>query len=130
MDDFFSDDIDPDTRRGRGATRNHAGRFEPHTRHRMDDGWEAQDQTPVATQVYTDHPRRIITRNQSPDVPFDRSINPYKGCEHGCVYCFARPTHTYLGLSAGLDFESRSRRLVYGKSAFLQHSPDHDRFRD
>ncbi len=107
MDDFFSDDIDAEARRGRGATRNLTGRFEPHTRHRTLDGWEVQGQDPLKTQVLDDHPRKIITKNQSPDVPFDRSVNPYKGCEHGCVYCFARPTHTFLGLSAGLDFESR-----------------------
>ena len=107
MNDLFTDDIDAEARRGRGAVRNLTGRFEALMRHRADDGWEAQPQDVVRTQVLDDHPRRIITRNQSPDVPFDRSINPYKGCEHGCVYCFARPTHTFLGLSAGLDFESR-----------------------
>lgn len=107
MNDLFTDDIDEQARRGRGAVRNLTGRFEALTHHRADDGWEVQEQTVVKTQVLDDHPRKIITRNQSPDVPFDRSINPYKGCEHGCVYCFARPTHTYLGLSAGLDFESR-----------------------
>ncbi|WP_185804179.1 PA0069 family radical SAM protein [Pontivivens nitratireducens] len=107
MNDLFTDDIEEQARRGRGALRNLTGRFEALSHHRADDGWEPQEQTAVKTQVLDDHPRRILTRNQSPDVPFDRSINPYKGCEHGCIYCFARPTHTYLGLSAGLDFESR-----------------------
>jgi len=107
MNDLFTDDIEEQARRGRGALRNLTGRFEALSHHRADDGWEPQEQTVVKTQVLDDHPRRILTRNQSPDVPFDRSINPYKGCEHGCIYCFARPTHTYLGLSAGLDFESR-----------------------
>ncbi|SOH93152.1 DNA repair photolyase [Monaibacterium marinum] len=116
MNDLFTDDIDEAARRGRGAVRNLTGRFEALTHHRADDGWEPQEQAVVRTQVLDDHPRKIITRNQSPDVPFDRSINPYKGCEHGCVYCFARPTHTYLGLSAGLDFESR----IFAKSNAAQ----------
>ena len=63
--------------------------------------------TPVRTEVAIERPRSIIARNQSPDVPFDSSINPYRGCEHGCIYCFARPTHSFLGLSPGLDFETR-----------------------
>ncbi|MGB0497492.1 MAG: PA0069 family radical SAM protein [Rubricella sp.] len=107
MDDLFRDRIEAGARRGRGAASNRAGRFEPETRARTEDGWEHQEDAPRRTLVHRDHPRRIITRNQSPDVPFDRSINPYKGCEHGCIYCFARPTHEYLGLSAGLDFETR-----------------------
>ena len=61
----------------------------------------------LRTEISVEHPRSILTRNESPDVAFDRSINPYRGCEHGCIYCFARPTHGYLGLSAGLDFETR-----------------------
>src|SRR5207302_6771455 len=74
----------------------------------FDDGWQSiDDLPPFKTDVQADATRRIITRNESPDISFDRSINPYRGCEHGCVYCFARPTHTYLGLSAGLDFESK-----------------------
>ena len=95
-------------RRGRGAGVNPTGRFEAETRHVFDDGWNSlEDLQPFRTQVQVERPRTIITRNDSPDISFDRSINPYRGCEHGCVYCFARPTHAYMGLSAGLDFESR-----------------------
>ena len=95
-------------RRGRAAGINPAGRFEPVSRHVFDDGWRTLDELPpFNTEVSTETPRKIITRNESPDLPFDRSINPYRGCEHGCVYCFARPSHAYMGLSAGLDFESK-----------------------
>ena len=94
-------------RRGRGAGLNMAGRFEPYDRIRVDDGWELEDERPLRTEVAIERPRSIITRNSSPDVPFDRSINPYRGCEHGCIYCFARPSHAFLGLSPGLDFETR-----------------------
>lgn len=95
-------------RRGRGAATNPVGRFEPHARMPIDDGWDPGDEIhPLRTEVALERPRRIITRNTSPDIPFDRSINPYRGCEHGCVYCFARPSHAYLGLSPGLDFETR-----------------------
>ena len=98
---------DPNAR-GRAALSNRAGRFERFDRDRVDDGWEIEeDLPPVRTDVSLESPRKIITRNTSPDVPFDRSINPYRGCEHGCIYCFARPTHAYLGLSPGLDFETR-----------------------
>jgi DNA repair photolyase len=88
---------------------NATGRFEPTVRITVDDGWGSaeDDPPPLATTLTEDATRTIIARNTSPDVPFDRSINPYRGCEHGCVYCFARPTHAYLGLSPGLDFESR-----------------------
>ncbi|MGR3483743.1 MAG: PA0069 family radical SAM protein [Paracoccaceae bacterium] len=97
-----------DRRRGRGARSNAPGRFEPHARSVEADGWDRPDDAPpLRTTVARERPRRVITRNASPDVPFDRSINPYRGCEHGCVYCFARPTHAYLGLSPGLDFETR-----------------------
>jgi len=94
----------------RGAASNATGRFERFAAEAFDDGWgreEQDDLPPVRTQVALDATRTIITRNSSPDVPFDRSINPYRGCEHGCIYCFARPTHAYLGLSPGLDFETR-----------------------
>ncbi len=95
-------------RRGRGAGVNPSGRFEPISRHVFDDGWQAfDDLPPFKTEVQVEAPRKIVTRNESPDVPFDRSINPYRGCEHGCVYCFARPTHSHMGLSAGLDFEAK-----------------------
>ena len=97
--------------KGRGATDNRVGRFEPHDRIAVDDGWfasqELLDAPGPQTSLHIDTARTIIARNQSPDVPFDRSINPYRGCEHGCVYCFARPSHAYLGLSPGLDFETQ-----------------------
>jgi DNA repair photolyase len=95
-------------RRGRGTLSNASGRYEPIARIAFDDGWQSLEELPpFKTEVQIDSTRRIITRNESPDISFDRSINPYRGCEHGCVYCFARPTHAYLGLSPGLDFESR-----------------------
>jgi DNA repair photolyase len=97
-----------DRRRGRGAGINPSGRFEPQSRHVFDDGWESLEELPpFKTEVQVEKPRNIITRNDSPDISFDRSINPYRGCEHGCIYCFARPTHAYMGLSPGLDFESK-----------------------
>lgn len=100
--------LDPERRRGRGATSNRSGRYEREARVDVDDGWGVLEDLPAfVTQVQVEKPRRIITRNASPDIPFDRSINPYRGCEHGCIYCFARPTHSYMGLSAGLDFESK-----------------------
>ncbi|MBB3975807.1 DNA repair photolyase [Rhizobium azooxidifex] len=100
--------IDIDRRRGRGAGMNFSGRFEQQVRERFDDGWQTlEDLPPFKTEVQVEKPRSIITRNESPDIPFDRSINPYRGCEHGCIYCFARPTHAFMGLSAGLDFEAR-----------------------
>jgi DNA repair photolyase len=93
---------------GRGAVANASGRFENEARFREDDGWGSADDPPhLRTHVSEERARTIITRNDSPDISFDRSINPYRGCEHGCSYCFARPTHAYLGLSAGLDFETR-----------------------
>ncbi|MEQ6248159.1 PA0069 family radical SAM protein [Sulfitobacter sp. HNIBRBA3233] len=96
------------TLKGRAAQSNHAGRFERLTRDAVDDGWAEEDALPVLrTETSIEQPRSIITYNRSPDLPFDRSINPYRGCEHGCVYCFARPSHAYLGLSPGLDFETR-----------------------
>ncbi|MEM6635107.1 MAG: PA0069 family radical SAM protein [Pseudomonadota bacterium] len=94
--------------RGRGTETNRVGRFETFSKVAESDGWDLEeDLPPLRTEVQIERPRKIITRNQSPDISFDRSINPYRGCEHGCVYCFARPSHGYLGLSAGLDFESR-----------------------
>jgi len=95
-------------RRGRGAVTNASGRYEPHAKVPFDDGWQSLDELPpFKTYVTEERARKIITRNESPDIGFDRSINPYRGCEHGCIYCFARPTHAYQGLSPGLDFESR-----------------------
>ncbi|HZS65097.1 MAG TPA: radical SAM protein, partial [Xanthobacteraceae bacterium] len=100
--------IDRERRRGRGTVSNASGRYEPLARVAFDDGWRSlEDLPPFKTTVTLDATRKIITRNQSPDISFDRSINPYRGCEHGCVYCFARPTHAYLGMSPGLDFESK-----------------------
>src|SRR5438094_7818551 len=96
-------------RKGRGAASNGTGRFEQEKRVAFDDGWGSADEAipRVATTLSVDATRTIIARNDSPDIGFDRSINPYRGCEHGCIYCFARPTHAYLGLSPGLDFESK-----------------------
>src|SRR3712207_1174701 len=103
----------PDLRTGRGAPENRTPtRFNLPVRE-ADGDWldEREDQDgslpPLRTTVTVEKPKTIIARNSSPDVGFDRSINPYRGCEHGCIYCFARPTHEYLGFSAGLDFESR-----------------------
>ena len=105
-------------RKGRGAVSNRTGRYEKARYERVHDGWAAghapeagadpeDEPPPLRTTVALDASRTAIVRNQSPDIPFDRSLNPYRGCEHGCVYCFARPTHAYLGLSPGLDFESK-----------------------
>ncbi len=96
-------------RKGRGVLSNDDGRFEPYRHVRVDDGWAPQQEPGPAfkTTVTVDNSQSILARNQSPDVPFEQSVNPYRGCEHGCVYCFARPTHTYLGWSAGLDFETK-----------------------
>ena len=102
-----------ETRRGRGATANPDGRFEATRRELFDDGWAADAPAPLRTVVTAERARTLITRNTSPDISFDRSINPYRGCEHGCVYCFARPNHAYVGLSPGLDFETK-----------LFHKPD------
>ncbi|ASP79418.1 PA0069 family radical SAM protein [Sinorhizobium meliloti WSM1022] len=100
--------IDVDRRRGRGAALNISGRFEQKTREVFDDGWQTLEELPpFKTEVQIEKPKTAITRNDSPDISFDRSINPYRGCEHGCIYCFARPTHAYMGLSAGLDFEAK-----------------------
>src|SRR5678810_1019316 len=85
-----------------------SGRYEAEARTAFDDGWQSlEDLPPFTTSVALDTSRKVITRNDSPDIGFDRSINPYRGCEHGCVYCFARPTHAYLGLSPGLDIEAK-----------------------
>ena len=116
VDRRLLDTLSPgDPRRGRGAVSNPAGRFEAITHESFDDGWETHvDFLSEASETswHSETARSIITRNKSPDIAFDRSINPYRGCEHGCVYCFARPSHAYLGHSPGVDFE----RLLYFKS--------------
>ncbi len=94
--------------RGRAAESNEVGRFEAASRVAFDDGWDIpEEERLVRTEVRLERPRSAINYNRSPDLPFDRSINPYRGCEHGCIYCFARPSHTFLNLSPGLDFETR-----------------------
>ncbi len=95
--------------KGRGSVTNPAGRFEPTRLEVEDDGWGSLDEPPrrAETVLIPDRPTRAITRNESPDVPFDQSVNPYQGCEHGCIYCFARPSHSYWNLGPGLDFETR-----------------------
>jgi len=107
----MSDPFIPDRPlKGRGAVSNPVGRYEPASRERIDDGWERPEDDelpPPRTQVRVDATRTILARNDSPDIGFDRSINAYRGCEHGCIYCFARPTHAYFGLSSGLDFETK-----------------------
>jgi DNA repair photolyase len=100
--------IDAERRRGRGARSNRAGRYERELREAFDDGWESLcGLAPFKTEVARETAKSIIATNDSPDIGFDQSINPYRGCEHGCIYCYARPTHAYLGLSPGLDFETR-----------------------
>ena len=95
--------------KGRGARSNASSRYDEQSYVRFDDGWTRDDEepAPLRTEVFRDATRTIIARNTSPDISFNQSINPYRGCEHGCVYCFARPTHAYLGLSPGLDFETK-----------------------
>ncbi|WP_290978139.1 PA0069 family radical SAM protein [Ferrovibrio sp.] len=103
-----ADQARPDARRGRGALSDVASRYDTLRRQREDDGWGVWDEPePLKTVLHADTSRSIIAWNKSPDIPFDRSINPYRGCEHGCVYCFARPSHAYLGFSPGLDFETQ-----------------------
>src|SRR6266540_6197465 len=113
----YPDDAIPEpVHHGRGALSNESSRFDSEKRIRTTDGWETEasagpseddELPPLRTTLTRDATRTILARNTSPDVPFDRSINPYRGCEHGCIYCFARPTHAYLGLSPGLDFETK-----------------------
>lgn len=112
VDFDFTTRAAPDAVRGRGARSNAVGRYESEQRLTVDDGWGGPEEwqgqgRAIRTQVSVDSSRSIIARNTSPDLGFDRSINPYRGCEHGCIYCFARPSHAYLGLSPGLDFETR-----------------------
>ena len=119
--------------KGRGARSNASGRFEDRSREAFDDGWTVEDPEPaqLTNVVLPDKARTIITRNSSPDIHFDRSINPYRGCEHGCIYCFARPNHAYLGLSPGLDFETRlffkpeAARLLAAELSRKGYEPKH-----
>jgi DNA repair photolyase len=106
---LYPDDAIPEPQHnGRGALSNVSSRYDDDKKIRTTDGWDIEDELPPLRTILTkDATRTILARNTSPDVPFDRSINPYRGCEHGCIYCFARPTHAYLGLSPGLDFETR-----------------------
>ena len=113
---LYPDDAIPEPQHnGRGALSNSSSRYDSEKRIRTTDGWEPSEEQPsdedelppLRTTLTRDATRTILARNTSPDVPFDRSINPYRGCEHGCIYCFARPTHAYLGLSPGLDFETK-----------------------
>ncbi len=123
----------PPQPRGRGAVSNATGRFESEARETFDDGWSdgaeegEEAPPPLRTTLTAEAARTIITRNDSPDVPFDRSINPYRGCEHGCIYCYARPAHAYVGLSPGLDFESR---LFFkpGAARLLERELSHPRY--
>jgi DNA repair photolyase len=115
--------------RGRAATGNPANRFHAMHSEAVDDGWSREHEPPrLDTTLAVDSCRTVITRNSSPDVPFDRSINPYRGCEHGCIYCFARPTHAWLDLSPGLDFETR---LFYrpDAAALLREELSHPAYR-
>jgi DNA repair photolyase len=110
MEDFDlhpPQEIPPRPVKGRGAASNVAHRFSATTRQAVDDGWEPAEPSLPQTRLLVDSTKSVITRNDSPDVGFDQSLNPYRGCEHGCIYCYARPTHAYLGLSPGLDFETQ-----------------------
>lgn len=125
--------LDDHARKGRGAMSNKSGRFEQEERYAVDDGWTGAPQDedelqPLRTSMMRDASRTIIARNNSPDVGFDQSINPYRGCEHGCIYCFARPTHAWLGLSPGLDFETR---LLFkpDAAALLRRELSHPKYR-
>ena len=107
-DGLLDTSVGGERRRGRGAVANTSGRYEPTAKVPFDDGWQSLEELPpFKTETTIEKPRKILARNDSPDIGFDRSINPYRGCEHGCIYCFARPTHAYQGLSPGLDFESK-----------------------
>jgi len=110
MEDFDlqpSPEIPPRPIKGRGAIGNVDHRFSSDTRQAEDDGWEQAEPSLPQTRLLVDSAKSIISRNDSPDIGFDQSLNPYRGCEHGCIYCYARPTHAYLGLSPGLDFETQ-----------------------
>jgi radical SAM superfamily enzyme YgiQ (UPF0313 family) len=103
--------------KGRGVLSNPEGRFESRRVEAVDDGWTIdadQELPPLATTVTAEHAKSVISRNESPDIPFEQSINPYRGCSHGCSYCYARPAHSYMNLSPGLDFETK---LFYKENA-------------
>ena len=121
--------VDAERRRGRSACSNKSGRYESEQREDFDDGWESLGELePFRTEVRDEPARSIITRNDSPDIPFEQSINPYRGCEHGCVYCYARPSHCFLGHSAGLDFETKLYAKP-GAAALLERELAHPRYR-
>ena len=137
--DYPDDAIPEPVHHGRGALSNESSRFDSEKRIRTTDGWETEasaepseddELPPLRTTLTRDATRTILARNTSPDVPFDRSINPYRGCEHGCIYCFARPTHAYLGLSPGLDFETKilfkpdAAKLLEAELASPKYRPD------
>src|SRR5215510_8701042 len=120
--------IEKERRRGRGARSNRVGRYESELREDFDDGWESLGELePFKTEVARETARSIIATNDSPDIGFDQSINPYRGCEHGCIYCYARPSHAYMGLSPGLDFETK---LFYKHEAarVLEQELSHPRY--
>jgi DNA repair photolyase len=120
--------IDAARRRGRGARSNRVGRFEGEERAPFDDGWEGLSELePFKTEVYRETAKSIISSNDSPDIGFEQSINPYRGCEHGCIYCYARPTHCYLGHSAGLDFETKLYAKV-NAAELLERELAHPRY--
>ena len=128
---YPDDQIAEPQHNGRGALSNATSRYDVEKRIRTNDGWDIEDELPpLRTTLTKDATRTIIARNSSPDIPFDRSINPYRGCEHGCIYCFARPTHAYLGLSPGLDFETRilfkpdAAKLLVGELVSPKYRPD------
>jgi DNA repair photolyase len=128
---YPDDEVAEPQHNGRGALSNASSRYDDEKKIRTTDGWDIEDELPpLRTTLTKDATRTILARNTSPDVPFDRSINPYRGCEHGCIYCFARPTHAYLGLSPGLDFETRilfkpdAAKLLEAELASPKYRPD------
>jgi DNA repair photolyase len=128
---YPDDEVAEPQHNGRGALSNASSRYDDEKKIRTTDGWDIEDELPpLRTTLTKDATRTILARNTSPDVPFDRSINPYRGCEHGCIYCFARPTHAYLGLSPGLDFETKilfkpdAAKLLTAELASPKYRPD------